>query len=164
LLDGYQDLSEPRQKFFIYDMRGWLENELLIRADKITMAHSLESRVPFLDHELVELCLQIPSSLKMEANQTKAVLRKAMSQSLPPATTGRRQHGFVVPISDWIRTDWRELIADFSRDSSSRSRGIFDMNRVDEMLVEHCDGKADWMGPLFGFLLTEIWHREFIDA
>jgi len=163
LLDDYRDLPDAKQQFFIYDMRGWLANELLIRADKITMAHSLEGRVPYLDHELVELCLSMPAHLKLADGKTKAILRKAMQPRLPKGTTARKQHGFVVPIHEWIRGAWREQIEDLSRDSRTRSRGIFNEKRVDAMVTDHMSGKANWTAPLFGFLLTEIWHRTFID-
>ena len=145
-------------------MRGWLSNELLIRADKITMAHSLEGRVPFLDHELVELCLKIPSHLKVGEGKTKAVMRRVMKSSLPEKTVGRKQHGFVVPIGEWIRNDWGELIQDFASDPHTRSRGIFDASRLDEMIGDHMSGKADWTIPIYGFLMAEIWHRKFIDS
>jgi asparagine synthetase B (glutamine-hydrolysing) len=164
LLAGYEDLTDARQKFFVYDLRGWLANELLIRADKITMAHSLEARVPYLDHRLVEFCLTIPARLKVADGTTKAVLRKAMERSLPPTTARRKQHGFVVPIGEWIRNDWRELVSDLSRDSRTRSRGIFDVEQIDEIVEAHMSGRADWTAPIFGFLLAEIWHRTFLDA
>ena len=163
LLGGYQNVKEPRQRYFIYDMRGWLSNELLVRADKMTMAHSLEGRVPFLDHELVEFCLTIPSRLKIGAGKTKAVMRHAMKPTLPETTVGRSQHGFVVPIGEWIRNDWGELVRDLASDRHTRSRGIFDVARLDEMIDEHMKGEAVWTGPLFGFLTTEMWHRKFID-
>lgn len=164
LLDDYRELSDAKQRFFIYDMRGWLANELLIRADKITMAHSLEGRVPFLDHELVELCLSMPSEMKVTRDDTKAILRKAMQSSLPSGTTKRKQHGFVVPIHEWIRGGWRERIMDLSRDSRCRSRGIFNAQRMDAMIEDHMSGKADWTSPIFGYLLTEFWHQTFIDS
>ena len=164
LLDGYHDLPEERQKFFIYDMRGWLANELLIRADKISMAHSLEARVPYLDHELVEFCLSMPSEMKFRNGATKALLRKAMQPSLPEQTSRRKQHGFVVPIGEWIRGDWRELVMDLSRDPRTRSRSIFDAGRIDEIIDEHMNGRADWTSSIFGFLITEIWHRTYLDG
>lgn len=163
LLEGYEDIREARQKFFVYDLRGWLPNELLIRADKITMAHSLEARVPYLDHELVEFCLSIPSHLKLSGGATKAVLRRAVQESLPEATTRRKQHGFVVPIGEWIRNDWRELVSDLSSDSRARARGIFDPVCINDIVSEHMSGRADWTSSIFGFLLTEIWHRTFVD-
>ncbi|MDE0910738.1 MAG: asparagine synthase (glutamine-hydrolyzing) [Myxococcota bacterium] len=164
LLDDYRELSSAKQRFFLYDMRGWMANELLIRADKITMAHSLEARVPFLDHELVELCLSMPPELKVTQDTTKAILRKAMQSSLPSGTTSRKQHGFVVPIHEWIRGDWREQIEDLSRDTRCRTRGIFNAARMDTMIDDHMKGKADWTAPIFGFLLTELWHQTFIDS
>jgi asparagine synthase (glutamine-hydrolysing) len=164
LLDGYRDFPDARQKFFIYDLRGWLANELLIRADKITMAHSLEGRVPYLDHELAELCLSMPSQLKINGDTTKAILRKSVGHLLPADTTRRKQHGFVVPIHQWIRDEWGELVSDLCRDSKTRSRGIFDIARIDEIVTAHMSGKADWTAPIFGFLMTEMWHRKFIDG
>jgi asparagine synthase (glutamine-hydrolysing) len=164
LLGGYENVKDPRQKYFIYDMRGWLSNELLIRADKITMAHSLEGRVPFLDHELVELCLNIPADLKLAGGETKAVMRRAMKSSIPKKTAGRKQHGFVVPIADWIRGDWSELVRDLASDPHTRSRGVFDPDRIDDLIDEHMRGKADWSTPIYGFLMGEMWHREFIDS
>ena len=164
LLEGYRELSDAKQKFFIYDLRGWLANELLIRADKITMAHSLEGRMPYLDHELAELCLSMPPELKFSGGATKAILRKAVGEWLPPETTRRKQHGFVVPIHQWLRNEWREWVNDLCRDERTRSRGIFDMQRIDEIVGAHMSETADWTSPIFGFLMTELWHRKFIDG
>ncbi len=164
LLGGYQNVKEPRQNYFIYDMRGWLSNELLIRADKMTMAHSLESRVPFLDHKLVEFCMTIPSRLKLAEGETKAVMRQAMKSTLPQTTVGRSQHGFVVPIGEWIRTEWSELVQDLASDPHTRSRGVFDASRLDEMISQHMSREGVWTAPIFGFLMAEMWHREFIDV
>jgi len=164
LLSTYRNVSDPRQRFFLYDMRGWLANELLIRADKITMAHSLEARVPYLDHELAELCLSMPADFKLHEGRTKAILRHAMQRRLPRETTRRRQHGFVVPLHEWIRGEWRELVCDLASDSRTRSRGLFDHAAVDHMIEEHLAGRADWTAAIFGFTMTELWHREFIDG
>ncbi len=163
LLDGYGAVHDPRQRFFIYDLRGWRANELLIRADKITMAHSLEARVPFLDHELAELCLSMPADMKLKGGSTKAILRRAMRDRLPRETTGRKQHGFVVPLHEWIRGEWRELVGDLAADSRTRSRGLFDHATIDSMIEEHLAGRADWTSAIFGFTMTELWHRQFID-
>jgi len=100
LLNGYGAIDDRRQRFFLYDLRGWLENELLVRVDKLTMAHSLEARVPYLDHTLVEFCLCIPPDMKVQAGITKRLLRRAMAKRLPKEILWRKQHGFVVPLGD----------------------------------------------------------------
>jgi asparagine synthase (glutamine-hydrolysing) len=112
----------------------------------------------------VELCLSMPPELKVTQNNTKAILRKAMQSSLPSGTTARKQHGFVVPIHEWIRGNWRERIEDLSRDTRCRTRGVFNAARMDTMIDDHMRGKADWTAPIFGFLLTELWHQTFIDS
>lgn len=164
LLAGYDGVSDVRQRFFLYDIRGWLSNELLIRADKMTMAHSLEARVPFLDHELVEFCLTLPPDMKVGGGTTKRLLRRTMRPYLPDTTTSRQQHGFVVPLADWFRNDLREFVLDLSRDSRTRTRGYFDFARMDEIVNAHVAGDADWSAQIYGLVMTELWHRTFLDG
>jgi asparagine synthase (glutamine-hydrolysing) len=164
LLDGYQDVADARQRFFIYDMRGWLENELLIRADKMTMAHSLEARVPYLDHKLVEFCLSIPPEMKIGKGATKRVLRQAMRKYLPETTAGREQHGFVVPLGRWFRNELREFVQDLSHDPLTRGRGYFNFEQVDRVVESHLNGTADGAPAIYGLIMVELWHRTFIDG
>jgi asparagine synthase (glutamine-hydrolysing) len=163
LLDGYRGVADPRQQFFIYDMRGWLENELLIRADKMTMAHSLEARVPYLDHKLVEFCLRIPSKLKIKDGSTKSLLRQAMRKYVQEATARREQHGFVVPLGQWFRHELREFVQDLSHDRVTRGRGYFDFKQVDKAVESHLNGTADRASAIYGLIMVELWHRTFID-
>lgn len=164
LLDGYQGIADVRQQFFIYDLRGWLENELLIRADKMTMAHSLEARVPYLDHKLVEFCLSIPAEMKITKGVTKRVLRQAMRKYLPETTVGRKQHGFVVPLGGWFRNELREFVQDLAHDPLTRQRGYFNFDQVDRIIESHLDGTADGSSAIYGLIMVELWHRTFIDG
>lgn len=164
LLDGYQDVADMRQRFFIYDLRGWLENELLIRADKMTMAHSLEARVPYLDHKLVEYCLSIPAEMKIKKGITKRVLRQATRKYLPETTARRPQHGFVVPLGPWFRNELREFVQDLTHDPLTRGRGYFNFEQVDRIVESHLNGTADGSATIYGLIMVELWHRTFMDG
>ena len=137
--------------------------ELLMKQDQMSMAASIESRVPFLDHELVEFCANLPDKWKLSGLKTKRILREAMKPLVPPVVLNRPKMGFPVPFSSWTSGVWNPVVRDVLLDRRTRERGIFDVKAVEHLLREHATGKArrgDWIWTLFNL---ELWFRTSID-
>jgi asparagine synthase (glutamine-hydrolysing) len=142
------------------DVATYLPGDLLLKADLASMAHSLELRSPFLDHEVVALGLALPDHLKVRRREGKVALRRAFAQDLPGAVAGRGKTGFGVPLGRWFRDDLREL----ARDVLSTDRGWFRAATVSRLLDEHETGRDDHGHRLWCLLMLELWVREHVEA
>jgi asparagine synthase (glutamine-hydrolysing) len=137
--------------------------ELLMKQDQMSMATSIESRVPFLDHRLVEYAATLPDAWKLQGWTTKRVLREAMKGLLPESILNRPKMGFPVPFADWTRGAWNGVVRDVLLDRRSRERGIIDPVAVDRLLADHAAGRTVGGDRLWTLLNLELWHRTFID-
>ncbi|HKB09017.1 MAG TPA: asparagine synthase (glutamine-hydrolyzing) [Vicinamibacterales bacterium] len=144
------------------DMKTYLV-ELLMKQDQMSMATSIESRVPFLDHELAEFAAQLPDQWKLSGFTTKRVLREAMVGLLPERILNRPKMGFPVPFGVWTRADWNLVVRDVLLDRRTRQRGIFDPAAVQALLRDHASGATDGGDRLWSLLNLELWYRTFID-
>ena len=151
-------------KTFYADVMTYLPNDLLVKVDIASMAHSLEARSPYLDHRLMEFAASIPPNLKLKGMTTKHILKKALANILPPEILHREKMGFGVPIGCWFRHELKDLAYDVLLDPRSVQRGYFDMGFVKEMLDEHVFGKVDHGYRIWTLLNLELWHRMFIDS
>jgi asparagine synthase (glutamine-hydrolysing) len=124
------------------------------------MAHSLELRSPLLDHDVVELGLALPRSLKVHGRVGKVALRRAFADDLPPRVASRRKTGFGVPLRRWFRVDLRDL----ARDVLAADRGWFRPEEVRRLLGEHESGRADHGHRLWCLLMLELWVRHHVEA
>lgn len=145
------------------DLETYLPDDLLVKMDIASMAHSLEVRSPLLDHKVVELALSVPLRMKLRRSTQKFLLRRLMQGVLPPAVLNRRKMGFGVPIDRWFRHELREMAYDLLLDSRATSRGYFRPEVVRRYLDEHCRGDAHHHPRLWALLMLEVWHRTFID-
>jgi asparagine synthase (glutamine-hydrolysing) len=137
--------------------------ELLMKQDQMSMATSIESRVPFLDHKLVEFVARLPDEWKLSGLTTKRILREAMKGVVPDSILNRPKMGFPVPFGAWTRGAWNGMAREVLLDSRSRQRGIFDAAAVDRLLRDHAEGRTDGGDRLWMLLNLELWHRTFID-
>jgi asparagine synthase (glutamine-hydrolysing) len=138
--------------------------ELLMKQDQMSMATSIESRVPFLDHRLVEFVTRLPDRWKASGFQTKRILREAMKGILPEAILNRPKMGFPVPFGTWTRGAWNAVARDVLLDRRSRERGLIDAPAVDRLLALHASGATDGGDRIWSLLNLEIWYRTFIDG
>jgi asparagine synthase (glutamine-hydrolysing) len=145
------------------DISTYLVDDLIAKIDIATMAHSLEARSPFLDHELMELAASIPADLKVRGSQKKWILREALRGWLPDETLDRPKQGFSVPESDWLRTDLAGFAREVLLDRSSLDRGYFDERAVRGLLDRHAAGADVEARRLWALLVLELWHRECVD-
>jgi asparagine synthase (glutamine-hydrolysing) len=144
----------------LLDIETYLPGDLLLKADIASMAHSLELRSPFLDHEVVTLGLALPDALKTSGREGKVALRRAFAGDLPPEVAERGKTGFGVPLGRWFREDLRE-VAD---DVLTTDRGWFRQETVQRLLSEHRSGRADHGHRLWCLLMLELWVREHVEA
>jgi asparagine synthase (glutamine-hydrolysing) len=144
----------------LLDVATYLPGDLLLKADIATMAHSLELRSPFLDHEVVALGLALPDPLKVRGREGKVALRRAFASLLPPEVATRGKSGFGVPLGRWFRSDLREA----AHDLLATDRGWFRQATVSKLLDEHESGRADHGHRLWCLLMLELWLREHVEA
>jgi len=137
--------------------------ELLMKQDQMSMATSIESRVPFLDHKLVEYAATLPDEWKLQGWTTKRVLREAMKGLLPASILNRPKMGFPVPFAGWTRGAWNGVVREVLLDRRSRERGLIDPVAVDRLLRDHRTGRTEGGDRLWTLLNLELWHRTFID-
>lgn len=145
------------------DIKTTLVSEMLTKVDRMTMAHGLEARVPFLDHRLVEWAFTVPGRLKLRAGEGKLLVKKAMEKSLPVEILYRAKQGFNVPLKLWMRDELREFVRDNLCESRIRRRGIFRPAGVDRLLQEHFSGATDASNRIFMMLMLELWQQRFVD-
>jgi asparagine synthase (glutamine-hydrolysing) len=146
------------------DLKTWLADVYMEKVDKATMAVSLEGRLPILDHRLVELAFQIPSSYKIRGGATKQILKKAVAHLLPPEVLTKPKHGFAVPTDPWFRGALRDFVYETLTDPRTKARGYFDSDYVERLYRLHREGKEVYDTPLWLLLNLELWHRTFIDS
>lgn len=127
------------------------------------MATSLESRVPFLDHKLVEFTCSLPERLKLRGGTTKYILRESMKNILPPAILSRSKMGFPVPIASWFRGAYRWVIDEYVLSERALSRGLFNADFVRHLVGRHNSGVENHDERLWALVNFEIWQRQFLD-
>jgi asparagine synthase (glutamine-hydrolysing) len=159
-LDGGEgDLLDRMSRL---DMQSYL-HELLMKQDQMSMAASIESRVPFLDDQLVDHVAALPSAFKLRGWQTKAVLREAVREILPPAILSRKKMGFPVPVGRWLRGGFRPLVDEFVLGPRAEARQLFDATALRRLAAEHAAG-AQHGDRLWLLVNLEIWQRIFHDG
>jgi asparagine synthase (glutamine-hydrolysing) len=146
------------------DVALYLPDDLLVKVDIASMAHSLEARSPFLDHEFMEFAATIPSDLKVRGRTTKYILKRALRELLPESILQRPKMGFGVPIGQWLRHELQELAHDTLLGSRCLGRGYFHREALERLLDEHTRGKANWHYLLWTLLMLELWHRTYVDG
>jgi asparagine synthase (glutamine-hydrolysing) len=137
--------------------------ELLMKQDQMSMAASIESRVPFLDHTLVEFAAGLPDHWKLSGWTTKRILREAMKGVLPESILNRPKMGFPVPFAGWMRTGWNKVAHEVLLDRRSRERGLIEPAAVETLLRDHASGAIEGGDHIWSLLNLELWHRTFID-
>jgi asparagine synthase (glutamine-hydrolysing) len=135
-----------------------------MKQDQMSMAASIESRVPFLDHPLMEFAARLPHRMKLRGRTTKWVLREAMRGTLPDAILTRRKMGFPVPVGRWFGGRFRALIDEYVLGGRAAARRLFDRDYVAQMVAEHGRGEGNHAERLWCLVNTEIWQRIFIDG
>jgi asparagine synthase (glutamine-hydrolysing) len=158
----YQKTSayDPVARMQYIDLHTWMVGDILVKADKMTMANSLELRVPYLDHHVFEFAATIPAKFKIHGGLTKYVLRKAFADQVPPAAVSRPKRGFPVPTRVWLRGPLFRKAAELLSDPFLDR--YFSRPLINEMISGHKEGKADYSRKLWTLIIFTLWAREFI--
>ena len=157
-LDGIDFVT----KLQYVDTKTYLPDDILTKVDRMSMAHSLETRPPLLDHHVVEYAASLPAHMKLRGLQRKVILKRAVTDLLPAPLLRRRKHGFSIPLAAWLRRDLRSLVADALAPEALRRSGIFDEREVGRLVDDHLCGRRDLSRNLWGLLMFMIWHDRYM--
>lgn len=156
--------SDHLNRLLNVDAATQLPDDLLLLTDRMTMAASLECRVPFLDHELVELAARIPSASKLPGSRLKSLLREALAGTVPPDVLARKKRGFGAPMGAWMKREHAGVVAHLLDPATVRRRGWFDSQTVQSFVRAHADSKLDGTDGLLAMVNLEIWARMMLDG
>ena len=168
-LDGdqayFKELSQPVREWdaadqvFYLDVVSYLVNDLLFMADQMGMAHSLEIRVPFCDHLLVENLMRHPWQHKVGSFSLKKLLKKIMRKDLPVEILNRKKQGFMIPIGTWMKNELRPMFEAYFDPGRLRRQGLFDPQQVNALFQDHLSGKVQKTNQLWALLVFQLWHE-----
>ena len=147
-----------------FDFRTYLPEDVLVKVDRMSMAHSIESRVPLLDNQVIDFAATLPLRTKIRNGIRKVLLKQVASRILPPEIVNRRKQGFGVPVGVWFRGSLRDTFSDVLRSQRARERGYFNQRFVNRLLDEHVSGVRDHSMRLWQLVVLELWHQAYIDT
>jgi asparagine synthase (glutamine-hydrolysing) len=153
--------SDTLARMLYVDTKTWLPDDLLIKADKITMANSVELRVPLLDHKVLEFAASLPQDYKLHRFTTKYIAKIALSNRIPREILDRRKTGFPVPYDSWLRGQLKDWVCGILLDRTTLARGYFRKNAIETLLSENARS-GRYSKELFSLVVLELWHREFL--
>ena len=152
---------DPVDRMQYIDIHTWMRGDILLKADKMTMAHSLELRVPFLDKAVFEVASKIPTSLKTANGTTKYILRKAAEGIVPDHVLNRKKLGFPVPIRHWLKAEMNEWAKNIIHESGTDH--LINKSYMLKLLDDHCLGKADNSRKIWTVLMFMVWHQVYVE-
>jgi asparagine synthase (glutamine-hydrolysing) len=162
MLGSQNEALNVLDQMLYIDTKTWLPDDLLIKADKMTMANSLELRVPFLDHRVLEFAARLPRRCKVRGWTTKYLLKRALADRVPREIVKRKKTGFPVPYQSWIRNEFRSVFRTLLTEQRTVERGYFRRHEIETLLDSNCNG-TDLSKEIFSLVVLELWHRTFID-
>jgi len=160
---GRVKTNEPLDQLLYIDGHTYLPGDILTKVDRMSMATSLEVRVPLLDHKLIDFVTRVPASLKLAGTETKHLLKRVARELIPAEILDRPKQGFGIPLEQWINQQLRDQIRETLREPRTRQRGYVNSAYVDLLLDEHQKGRRDHSFPLWSLLILELWHRRYVD-
>jgi asparagine synthase (glutamine-hydrolysing) len=152
-----------KAQLMAFDFETYLAEDCLVKVDRMSMAHSIESRVPLLDHLVIEFAASLPAALKMPGDRLKHLLKELAFSLVPKEILDRPKQGFAVPIGNWFRGEMREAFGDILGSPLTRQRGYFNYAFVDKVLADHLAGRRNHSWHLWMLLIFELWHRQYVD-
>jgi asparagine synthase (glutamine-hydrolysing) len=158
--NGSDDLLS---RMLYVDTRTWLPDDLLVKADKMTMANSVELRVPLLDHKLLEFAATLPSNFKVNGFSMKYIAKRCLAKQIPAEILERKKAGFPVPYENWLRTDLRDSVSNILLDRETIDRGYFKKSAVEKLVRDNTES-GGYAKEIFSLVVLELWHREFLSS
>ena len=155
--------GDPMDGAFRIDLATYLPDDLLVMADRMSMANSLELRAPFCDHRIVEASLGIPPTVKVPGRRLKGLLKAAFASVLPAAVLSHPKQGFMIPLGDWLGAELRGTMAELLSPEQVRARGLFEPAEVERLQREHLAGIRNHADRLWTLMMAELWTRDYLD-
>jgi asparagine synthase (glutamine-hydrolysing) len=156
--------AAPLNRALHADLKLFLPSNLLTLTDRMSMAHSLEVRVPFLDHHLLEFAARIPPGLKLRGLERKHILKRAVEDLLPPGFLTRRKMGFSLPLTVWFRNELRPYVEDVLSERAVRECGVFRYPAVRAILDDHFARRANYDGQIWALITFTTWYETYLAA
>ena len=160
--EGAPTTNRLERLLYVY-AKTYLQDDILTKVDRASMACSLEVRAPFLDVDLVEFLGRVPARLKLRGLDTKHLLKRAMADILPPGIAKRPKKGFGIPVAGWLKGSLREPLQDELSPDRIRRQGIFEPAVVERLVSEHMSGRRDHRKPLWTLFVFQLWHRRWLE-
>lgn len=154
---------DPIDRALYVDVKTYMVDDILVKVDRMSMAVSLETREPLLDHRLLEFAATVPSSLKLRGNTRKYLLRRVLAPRVPASILERGKQGFEPPTGEWLRGPLAEMAHELLMDGRLRDRGIFEERAISRLWNEHRTNRRDHRERLWTLVMLELWFREYID-
>ncbi len=158
------DGGEALDQSLYVDVRSYLCDNILTKVDRMSMAVSLETRVPYLDKDLVELAFRVPAALKLHGNATKAILKEVAAGQVPRECVYRPKEGFSIPIKHWLNNEFKPLLHDLLNEAELRRQGLFEVATVARLKAEHSRGSHNHSHILWALIVFQDWHRRWLSA
>ncbi len=156
-LDGVPKDATPLERQLHMDLRFHLPHDLLVKVDRMSMAHALEVRVPFLDQEVIAACLAMPPDCRRRGGRGKLPLRGLLERDLPHDLVHRKKAGFLIPLESWLKGPWQPLLKELLSDEFAESTGLFDGGTLRRILSAQAQGRGDYSYPVFALLIFALW-------
>ncbi len=144
------------------DLKTYLVDNILVKVDRMSMATSLEARVPLLDHKMVEFAFSLPENLKLKGNTTKYFLKDSLRGILPDEIIDRQKEGFSIPIKNWLKTDLKDLMMEYLSKKRFDESGLFNYDFIQKMIGEHLNNRQNHAHRLWSLILFNIWREKFL--
>lgn len=154
----------PLARSLYVDVKSYLSDNCLVKVDRMSMANSLESRVPMLDRELVELAFHVPDHLKLKSGQTKILLKQIAAKQIPRECVYRQKEGFSIPIKHWLGTQFRPIMEDLLDTTKLKAEGLFNVNTINNLKKEHLKGKANHSHVIWSLMVFQAWKQRWLEA
>jgi asparagine synthase (glutamine-hydrolysing) len=159
-----ENAEDPMDKVFYTDIKTYLPEDVLACTDRISMRHSLEVRVPFIDHRLLEFCATIPHQMKVRLRQKKYLLRQAVRPLLPAGIFGHRKQGFVGPLGRWLQTDLQAYVRTMLEKKNLERHGLFDPKVVGDILDDHAGRVENNDKLIWSMVVFQSWFNTYVDG
>jgi len=162
IINNYYSINHVNDKLSreqYVDIKMYLPDDILVKVDRMSMANSLEARVPFLDHEFVEFSATIPSNLKLHGLTTKYILKKTMSRLLPKEIIHRKKQGFSIPMKNWLRDELMNMMLEVLSKELIEEKGYFNYEQVNKLIQQHIEGKRNNAHKLWALMTFGLWHE-----
>ncbi|MGZ4975463.1 MAG: asparagine synthetase B family protein, partial [Limisphaerales bacterium] len=169
-IDNYDDIAQATansatrdaiDRLTYFYCKFYLQDDILTKVDRASMACSLEVRAPFLDYTFVEFANSIPSHLKLRGFTTKYILKKAMAGKLPQDIIGRGKKGFGIPVAKWFRNEMREMVAEYFSEARIKQQGMFNERTISRLWQEHQSGRHDHRKQLWTLFMFQLWFDKY---